>query len=154
MRSRKAPNTDTFHAAQYLLTSFSTKGTTKEEVFLKVSQILQKTSVLECLFNNVAGLRACKFVKKIFQHRCFPVKFATFLRTPTLTNVCEQLLLFLVIWLNSKSFFRNKVTVRLQQHHHVWRKATTFDNTLTKSRRYPSILSTVITYYFICFFID
>ena len=123
MRTRKAPNTDTFHAAQYLLTSFSTKGTTKgvlqEEMFLKVSQNSRKTSVLECLFNNVAGLKTCNFIKNIFQHRCFPVKFATFLRTPTLTNICERLLLFLVIRLNSKSFSRNKVTIPLQQHQHA-----------------------------------
>ena len=32
-------------------------------------------------------------MKKILQHRCFTVKFAKFLRTPILKNICERLLL-------------------------------------------------------------
>ena len=35
---------------------------------------------------------ACNFIKKRLQHRCFPVKFVKFLRTPTLKNICERLL--------------------------------------------------------------
>ena len=35
------------------------------------------------LFNNVAGLEACNFLKKRLQHTCFPVKFANFLKTPS-----------------------------------------------------------------------
>ena len=46
-----------------------------------VSQISQKISMLEPLFNKVAGLKACNFVKKRLQHRCFPLKFIKFLRT-------------------------------------------------------------------------
>ena len=38
--------------------------------------------MLESLFNKVAGLNSCNFIKKWLQHRCFPVKFAKFLRTP------------------------------------------------------------------------
>ena len=34
------------------------------------------------------SLRACNFVKKRLQHRCFPVNYAKFLR-----NICERLLL-------------------------------------------------------------
>ena len=33
-------------------------------------------------FSNAAGLKAYNFVKKRLQHRCFPVKFAKYLRTP------------------------------------------------------------------------
>ena len=44
-----------------------------------------KTHMLEPLFNKVAGL------KKRLQHRCFPVKLAKLLRTPTLKNICERL---------------------------------------------------------------
>ena len=40
-----------------------------------------KTPVLESLFNKVAGSKACNFVKKRLQRRCFPVKFLKFLRT-------------------------------------------------------------------------
>ena len=33
-------------------------------------------------FNKVAGLRPVTLLKKRLQHRCFPVNFAKFLRTP------------------------------------------------------------------------
>ena len=49
--------------------------------------------MLESLFNKVAAIQACNFMKKILQHRCFTVKFAKFLRTPILKNICERLLL-------------------------------------------------------------
>ena len=39
------------------------------------------------------GLFLIKFIKKRLQHRCFPVNFAKFLRTPILRNICERLLL-------------------------------------------------------------
>ena len=42
---------------------------------LEISQISQKTSVLESPFNKVAGLQACNFIKKSFENWCFPVKF-------------------------------------------------------------------------------
>ena len=35
---------------------------------------------MESVFNKVAGLEACNFIKKRFQHSCFPLKFAKFLR--------------------------------------------------------------------------
>ena len=42
--------------------------------------------MLESLFNKVAGLQACIFIKKRFQHRCFPVNIAKFLKTPILKS--------------------------------------------------------------------
>ena len=39
-------------------------------------------------------LQACNFIKKRFQHWCFPVKFSKFLRTSILKNICERLILF------------------------------------------------------------
>ena len=41
---------------------------------------------MECLFNKVAGLSACDFIKKRLHHRSFPVKFATFLGIPFFTE--------------------------------------------------------------------
>ena len=38
--------------------------------------------MLECLFNKVADPQACSVIKKRLQHRCFPVEFVKFLRTP------------------------------------------------------------------------
>ena len=37
-------------------------------------------------FDKVTGLRPATFLKKRLWHRCFPVNFAKFLRTPFLQN--------------------------------------------------------------------
>ena len=39
---------------------------------------------------------ACNFIRKRLQHSCFLAKFAKFLRTPILKNICERLLLSFV----------------------------------------------------------
>ena len=44
-------------------------------------------------FNKVAGLRPATLLKKSLWHRCFPVNFAKFLRTPFLQNTSGRLLL-------------------------------------------------------------
>ena len=44
-------------------------------------------------FSAMSGLQVCNFIKKRFQHRCFPVKFAKFLRTPFFTEYLRWLLL-------------------------------------------------------------
>ena len=40
-------------------------------------------------------MRPCNFIKKRLQHRCFRVKFAKFLRTPVLKNICKRLIFIL-----------------------------------------------------------
>ena len=45
------------------------------------------------LFNKVAGLRSVNLLKKRLCHRCFPVIFAKFLRTPLFTEHLRRLLL-------------------------------------------------------------
>ena len=44
-------------------------------------------------FENFTGkhMKACNFIKKRLQHRCFSVKFAKSLSTPILKNICERL---------------------------------------------------------------
>ena len=64
----------------------------KKDVLKKFYNFYRKTPVLKTLFNKVVALQACNFIKKR-QRRCFPVKFAKFLRTPILKNICEGLLL-------------------------------------------------------------
>ena len=44
-------------------------------------------------FSKVAGLRPAVLLKKKLWHRCFPVNFAKFLRTPFLQNTSGRLLL-------------------------------------------------------------
>ena len=53
-----------------------------KKVFLKISQISQE---------NICVVVSLKRL----QHRCFPVKFAKFLKTPVLRNICERLLFIL-----------------------------------------------------------
>ena len=49
--------------------------------------------MLKSLFNKVAGLRACYFIKKRLRHMCFSAKFVKLLRTHISKNICERLLL-------------------------------------------------------------
>ena len=52
--------------------------------------------MLKSLFNKVADLKVWNFIKKKFQHRCFPVNIAKFLKSLILKNICEQLHLSMV----------------------------------------------------------
>ena len=52
----------------------------------------RKTLVMESIFNKVAG-----FIKKRIRHRCSPVKFTKFLRTPFFTEDLRWLLLKLLL---------------------------------------------------------
>ena len=61
---------------------------------LKNSQISQKTSMLESLFNTAAGLLASNFIKKRLHHRRFLVNMAKYLRTSMIEGFfCENRLL-------------------------------------------------------------
>ena len=54
-----------------------------KKVLSEISQNSQEsTSARVSVFNKVAGLRAATLLKKRLWHRCFPVNFAKFLRTP------------------------------------------------------------------------
>ena len=48
--------------------------------------------MLESLFKNVAGLKACNFIKKRPQSRCFPVNIAKFLLLLISKIIYERLL--------------------------------------------------------------
>ena len=52
-----------------------------------------KAPMLESLFNKIADLKFCNFIKKKLQHRYFTVNIAKFLRAPVPKNICERLLL-------------------------------------------------------------
>ena len=51
-----------------------------KNMFLKLCDIHAKISVLGSLFNKVAEIQACNFIKKWLQHRVFSVNVAKFLR--------------------------------------------------------------------------
>ena len=47
--------------------------------------------MMKSFFNKVAGLKVCNVTIKRPQHRCFPVKFAKFLKIPFLKNTSTSL---------------------------------------------------------------
>ena len=62
-----------------------------KKVFLEFSQNSQEKHLCQSLFNKVAGL-----LKRRIEHRCFPVNFAKFLRTPFFIEYLWWLLLLLL----------------------------------------------------------
>ena len=77
-------------------------------VFLEISQNSEEsTCARDSFFNTVAGLR-----HKSLWHRCFPVNFARFVRTPFLQNTSGRLLLsfrWLKLSLNLERSFTEKM---------------------------------------------
>ena len=63
----------------------------KKAVLKKFTKSTGNTCV-GVLFKNVAGLKACNFIKKRPQNRCFPVNFAKFLKLFISKIICERLL--------------------------------------------------------------
>ena len=74
-------------------------------MFLENSQNLQENTCqvtwVGSFFKKVAGWSLQLYLKKRLWHRCFPVNFAKFLRTPFSQNTSEQMLL--IIWKTNKS---------------------------------------------------
>ena len=67
------------------------------EAAFKIPQILQISQENTCVGVSFLGPKARNFIKKRLQHRCFPVKFAKFLRKPSLTKHLWWLLLVIQI---------------------------------------------------------
>ena len=82
------------------MSEFPTYRSIRPEVFCKKNVLRNferftgKHLCQSHFFNKVAGLRAATLLKKRFWHRCFPVTFAKFLRTPFLQNTSGRLLAF------------------------------------------------------------
>ena len=86
----------------------------------------------ESLFNKVTGLRPVTLLKKRLWHRCFPVNFAKFLRTPFLQNTSGRLLLSFIqivysirtldlteTWSTHKKQNHDNIRILIVQVHHV-----------------------------------
>ena len=79
-------------------------------MFLEISQKSQEnTCARDSFFNKVTGLRPATLLKKSLWHRCFPVDFVKFLRTPFLKNTSGRLPL--VVWIFYSQELFNKGTV-------------------------------------------
>ena len=84
--------------------------------------------MLESFFNKAAGLKACNSIKKRFQHNCFPVKFAKYLRTSFFKEFQCLLLRFQLMF--SKEFgakagavVSNKYQIQLTKNNLLPRKS-------------------------------
>ena len=65
----------------------------KKGVLRNFTKFRGKRLCQSLFFNKVAGLRPATLLKKRLWHRCFPVNFAKFLRTPFSQNTSGRLLL-------------------------------------------------------------
>ena len=65
----------------------------KKGVLRNFAKFTGKHLCQSLFFNKVAGLRPATLLKKRLWHRCFPVNFAKFLRTPFLQSISGRLLL-------------------------------------------------------------
>ena len=80
------------------------------KIFLKTSQYSQENICAGVFFNKITGLQACTLLKRYSNTGVFLWTFQT-LRTPILKNICERLLLIVVIncrenWIK---IFRNQI---------------------------------------------
>ena len=89
-KSRNAPHLLCFSTGliQHKYKSSLRRCSVKRGVLKNFAIFHRKTLVLESLFNKVAGLKACSFIKKRLQNRCFSVNIMKFLRIPLLKNIC------------------------------------------------------------------
>ena len=69
------------------------KCSVKIGVLRNFENLQENTCVRVSFFNKVAGLRPATLWKKKLWHRCFPVNYVRFLRTPFLTEYLRWLLL-------------------------------------------------------------
>ena len=65
----------------------------RQDVLINLAKLTGKHLCQSLFFNKVADLRPATLLKKRLWHRCFPVNFVKFLRTPFLTEHTLWLLL-------------------------------------------------------------
>ena len=66
----------------------------KKDVLKNFAKSTGKRLCQSLFFNRVVGLRSATLLKKKLWHRCFPVNFAKFLRTPFVQKTSGQLLIW------------------------------------------------------------
>ena len=74
----------------------SSRGVLLKGVLRNLTKFTGKQLYQRLFFNKVADLRPATLLKKRLWHRCFPMSFANFLRTPFLQNTSGWLLLYIL----------------------------------------------------------
>ena len=89
----------------YILLIFSSshrRCSVRKGVLRNFSKFTGKQLYQSLYFDKVAGLEPATLIKWRLLHRCFPVNFTKFLRTPFLQNTCGRLLLhFNTLFINT-----------------------------------------------------
>ena len=96
-----------------------------KKVFSKILQISRKHPCWSLFLTKFQVFRPANFIKKRLQYRYFPVKFAKFLRTPILKNICERLLLQFLSHGSNVHYFRHRFINQKQNIKtgvHIFRK--------------------------------
>ena len=73
----------------------------KKDVLKNFAKFIGKYLCQSFFFNKVVGLRSATLLKKRLWHRCFPVNFAKFLRTPFFAEHIWWLLLSILLSLET-----------------------------------------------------
>ena len=73
-----------------------------KSVFRNFAKLPGKHLCHSLFFNKDSGLRPETLLKKRLWHRCYPVNFAKFLRTPFLRNTSRRLLLWFKSYLTDR----------------------------------------------------
>ena len=88
----------------------------KKGVLWNFAKFTGKQPCQSLFFNKVAGLRPETLFKKRLWHRCFPVNFVKFLRTPFFTEHLWRLFLYVTIFLSiQKLVFVKVFNIRLMK---------------------------------------
>ena len=87
------------------LTEAATRGVLCEKVFLEIWQISQENTCARVSF--LIKKRPATLLKRRLWHRCFPVNFVKFLRTPFLQNTSGRLLL---LWIKLQTYITESDT--------------------------------------------
>ena len=77
----------------------------EKDVLRNFAKFIGKHLCQSLFFNKVAGLRPATLLKKRLWHRCFPVSFTKFLRTPFISEHPQWLLLGHRHWRDVQDFF-------------------------------------------------
>ena len=100
----------------------------KKGVLKNFAKLTGKHLCMSLFFNKVASRRSATLLKKKLWHRCFPVDFAKFLRTPFVRNTSERLLLWTTAFETSNTKYLGLIKrSKVQEKNKSCKSALNFD---------------------------
>ena len=113
----------------------------KKDVLKNFAKSTGKRLCQSLFFNRVVGLRSATLLKKKLWHRCFPVNFAKFLRTPFVQKTSGQLLIWTTASETSNTKYLELIKRRskVQEKNMSCKRALNFDQWKKFSKTYKSM---------------